>query len=257
MFDIDTITQINEHFQILLAGIVANPNRAICELPLLTEREQQQLLVEWQDPQIEYPQDKCIHHWFEEQVDRTPDGIAIVFENQQLTYRELNNRANQLASYLMTLGVRPDTLVGICVDRSVETIVGILGILKAGGAYVPLDPSNPQDRLEYILKNAQVQILVTQSTLLEILPECEQIVCLDTDRQTISQDPETNPVGNVHGRNLAYIIYTSGSTGKPKGVLVNHYNVVRLFTATESWYHKNWVAVSESCCYTSILRLAN
>jgi amino acid adenylation domain-containing protein len=239
LFDASTIDRLNEHFQILLASIVANPACPISELPLLTEAERHQLLVEWNQTQVEYSQNKCIHHWFEEQVERTPDGIAVVYENQQLTYRELNNRANQLANYLITLGVRADALVGICIERSIDTIVGILGILKAGGAYVPLDPSNPQDRLEYILKNAQVQILVTHSTLLNILPECDRVVCLDTEDRAIAEYPETNPVVNVNSHNLAYIIYTSGSTGKPKGVLVNHDNVVRLFTATESWYHFN------------------
>jgi len=237
LFNASTIARMNEHFQVLLENIVAHPERPISELRLMTEKERHQLLVEWNNTQSEYPQNKCIHHWFEEQVEHSPDGIALVYENHHLTYRELNNQANQLANYLIDLGVRANVLVGICVERSLEMIVGILGILKAGGAYVPLDPNNPQDRLEYILSDAQVRILVTQSTLLDILPVCEQIVCLDTDCQTIAQYPQSNPLGNVTSHDLAYIIYTSGSTGKPKGVLVSHSNVIRLFTATESWYN--------------------
>jgi amino acid adenylation domain-containing protein len=239
LFDPETIERINGHFQILLEGIVANPSQPIAQLPLLTLEERQQLLFDWNNTQIDYSQDKSIHQIFEEQVERNPDAVAVVFEQQQLTYRELNDRANQLANYLIDLGICADTLVGLCVERSLDIMVGILGILKAGGAYVPLDPSNPQDRLEYILGNAQVRILVTQSGLLNILPVCEQMICLDRDRQTIAQYPQTNPFSRVERHNLAYIIYTSGSTGQPKGVLVNHDNVVRLFTATESWYHFN------------------
>ncbi len=239
LFNSSTIERLNGHFQNLLESIVTNPQQPISELNILTAKERQQLLFEWNNTQIEYPQDKCIHHWFEEQVEQTPDAVAVVFEKQQLTYRQLNTRANQLANYLITLGVKADTLVGICVERSLEMMVGILGILKAGGAYVPLDPKNPQDRLEYILTNAQVQILLTQSELVNILPVCEQIICLDTDNEKIAKYSDTNPIVSVQSNNIAYIIYTSGSTGKPKGVLVSHYNVVRLFTATESWYHFN------------------
>ncbi|MBW4636379.1 MAG: AMP-binding protein [Iphinoe sp. HA4291-MV1] len=145
LFDADTITRMAGHFQTLLTGIVANPHQPISELPLLSEPEQQQLLVEWNDTTFEYPTDKCIHSLFEEQVLRTPDAVAVVYENQQLTYNELNCRANQLAHYLRSLGVGAEVLVGICVERSVEMVVGLLGILKAGGAYVPLDPQYPTE----------------------------------------------------------------------------------------------------------------
>ncbi|BAZ00088.1 amino acid adenylation domain-containing protein [Tolypothrix tenuis PCC 7101] len=239
LFDSITIERINGHFHNLLQSIIANPRQPISGLTILTDEERQKLLFQWNNTQIQYPQDKCIHRWFEEQVERTPNAVAVVFEKQQLTYRQLNNKANQLANYLITLGVKADTFVGICVERSLDMIVGILGILKAGGAYVPLDPKNPQDRLEYILTNAQVQILVTQSALVNIFPVCEQMICLDTDNEKIAQYSDNNPIVSVQSHNIAYIIYTSGSTGKPKGVLVSHYNVVRLFTATESWYHFN------------------
>nr|NCS43449.1 amino acid adenylation domain-containing protein [Microcystis aeruginosa BS11-05] len=188
----------------------------------------------------DYPADKCIHQLFEEQVERTPNDVAVVFEEQQLTYNELNRRANQLAHYLQSLGVKPDELVGICVERSLEMIVGLLGILKAGGAYVPLDPDYPQERLSFMLEDSQVKVLVTQAKLVESIPEHQaQLICLDTEWEKIAQNIPSNPESGVKPDNLTYIIYTSGSTGKPKGVLVNHANVVRLFAATDSWYHFN------------------
>ena len=240
LFDAATITRIAQHFQNLLKAILADPRAQIPELPLLSPAERHQLLVEWNDTQINYPQDKCIHQLFEQQVELTPDAVAVVFDNQQLTYRELNYRANQLAHYLQTLGVKLDVLVGICVERSLEMIVGLLGILKAGGAYLPLDPEYPQDRLNFILEDAQVSVLLTQQQLVEQLPQHQaQLVCLDTDWQKITQNSESNPKNTAKSDNLAYVIYTSGSTGKPKGVLVNHLNVVRLFAATNSWYNFN------------------
>ena len=160
-----------------------------------------------------------------------------MFEQQQLTYRELNVRANQLAHYLQSLGVEPDVLVGICVERSLETIVGILAILKAGGAYVPIDPDYPTERLRFILADAQVSLLLSQQHLVEKLTQHQaRVVCLDTDWAEIAHHSESNPLNVATASNLAYVIYTSGSTGQPKGVLVNHANVVRLFAATEDWY---------------------
>ncbi|NET66950.1 MAG: amino acid adenylation domain-containing protein [Moorea sp. SIO1G6] len=160
---------------------------------------------------------------FEAQVERTPDTIAVVCDNQQLTYRELNGKANQLASYLRSLGVEPETLVGICVERSLDTVVGLLGILKAGGAYVPLDPSYPSERLEFMLHDTQVSVLLTQQKLVAEIPEYQgHLVCLDTDWQKIAVESNTNPVGRVGAENLAYITYTSGSTGKPKGAMMPH-----------------------------------
>jgi amino acid adenylation domain-containing protein len=223
LFDADTIDRLNGHFQTLLEAIVANPTQPISELPLLTAKEKQQLLVEWNHTEIDYPQDKCIHQLFEEQVKRTPDAVAVVFEEQQFTYQELNSRANQLAHYLQNLGIRPDVPVGICVERSLEMVVGLLGILKAGGAYVPLDPAYPQDRLAHMLSDSQMPVLVTQQDLVSLLPEHQaKVVYLDTDWKTISQENDENLSSDVTVEHLAYIIYTSGSTGKPKGVQVIH-----------------------------------
>ncbi|MEH1781198.1 MAG: amino acid adenylation domain-containing protein [Nostoc sp.] len=240
LFDASTIERMTGHFVTLLEGIVANPHKQISQLPLLTVTEQQQLLVEWNNTQVDYYQDKCIHQLFEEQVQRTPDAVAVVFGNQQLTYQQLNCRANQLAHYLQTLGIKPDVLVGLCVERSLEMMVGVLAILKAGGAYVPLDPDYPTERLSFMLEDAQVSVLLGQQKLVESLPRHHaRVVCLDTDWEKIAQNSESNLTNVAVPNNLAYVIYTSGSTGKPKGVLVNHSNVVRLFEATNSWYHFN------------------
>jgi amino acid adenylation domain-containing protein/non-ribosomal peptide synthase protein (TIGR01720 family) len=238
LFDASTITRLAGHFQTLLEGIVANSQQQVSSLPLLTQRERHQLLWEWNNTTKEYPQDKCIHELFEAQVERSPDTIAVVFEDKQLTYRELNQRANCLAHHLKTLGVEPEVLVGICVERSLEMVVGLLGILKAGGAYVPLDPSYPQDRLRYMLEDAGVQVLLTQGRLVSSLPKHNaRVVCLDTLERAIALLSESNPISGVVSGNLAYVIYTSGSTGLPKGVLVNHSNIVRLFEATNDWFH--------------------
>jgi amino acid adenylation domain-containing protein len=238
LFDATTIDRLDQHFHNLLTAIVANPNQSIANLPMLTNLERQQLLTIDQ-PTQDSEQDQCLHHLFEAQVARNPDRIALVFEDQKITYQQLNDRANQLAHYLQSLGVVSNQLVGLCVDRSIDTIVGILGILKAGGAYLPIDPSNPPERSEYILKDAQIKVLVTQSGLLTNIGSCDRVICLDTDLQQIKTYPVTNPDHTGQSDDLAYVIYTSGSTGQPKGVLVNHQNVARLFTATENWYHFN------------------
>ncbi|WP_193200007.1 non-ribosomal peptide synthetase, partial [Nostoc sp. MG11] len=232
LFDDAAIARMAGHFQTLLEGIVANPEQCISQLPLLTATEQQQLLVEWNQTQRDYSHEQCIHELFELQAELTPDQVAIVFENQQLTYQELNSRANQLAHHLRDLGVKPDVLVGLCVERSLEMIVGLLGILKAGGAYLPLDPDYPQERLSFMLSDSQVTVLLTQQRLLEKLPQYEaQVVCLDTGWQIISQLEQENYISEVSPTNLAYIIYTSGSTGQPKGVMIQHQSLVN-FTQT-------------------------
>jgi amino acid adenylation domain-containing protein/non-ribosomal peptide synthase protein (TIGR01720 family) len=234
LFDSSTIERMTGHFLTLLEAIVANPQERISQLAILTPSEQQQLLIEWNNTQVDYPQDKCIHQLFEEQVERTPDAVAVVFENEQLTYHELNCRANQLAHYLRSLGVGADVLVGICVERSLEMVVGLLGILKAGGAYVPLDPEYPQERLRFILEDAQVSVLLTQQQLVEKLPECQaQLVSLDTNWQFISQLSQENPIADVQASNLAYVIYTSGSTGQPKGVQISHKSVSNFLSAMQ------------------------
>lgn len=229
LFDAATIERMAKHFVRLLNSIVLNPQQPISQLLMLTEVEQQQLLFEWNNTQADYPLDKCIHQLFEEQVERTPDNIAVVFEDQQLNYRELNARANQLAHYLQNLGVGPDVLVGICVERSLEMMVGLLGILKAGGGYLPIDPEYPTERLLYILQDAQVRVLLTQKHLIAGLPKHQsELVCLDTDWSFITQAQESNPCCEVQPENLAYAIYTSGSTGEPKGVMIQHSSVVNL-----------------------------
>jgi amino acid adenylation domain-containing protein/non-ribosomal peptide synthase protein (TIGR01720 family) len=232
LFDATTMSRMVGHFQTLLENIVANPEARIAELSLLSASEQHQLLVEWNDTQTDYPQGKCIHQLFEEWVEQTPDAVAVVFENQQLTYRELNDRANQVAHHLQNLGVKPDVLVGICVERSIEMIVGLLGILKAGGAYVPLDPTYPSDRLAFMLSDAQLPILLTQQRLVEKLPEHQAVtICLDADWNEITKNSHSNPVSALTTSNLAYVIYTSGSTGTPKGVMVAHTGLCNLAKA--------------------------
>jgi amino acid adenylation domain-containing protein/non-ribosomal peptide synthase protein (TIGR01720 family) len=232
LFDATTIDRMMGQYQTLLTEIVANPDRQISQYPLLTPAQQQQLLFDWNQTQTAAPSAQCIHHLFEVQVAKTPDGVAVVFEQQTLTYRELNAQANQLAHYLNSLGVKPDRLVGICMERSLETIVGLLGILKAGGAYLPLDPGYPTARLSEIVNDARVQILVTrqQSAAIEAEHPLE-IVCFDTHQDSIASQSSTNPHQQVTASNLAYAIYTSGSTGKPKGVLIEHHSLVN-FTDT-------------------------
>ncbi|MCC5669418.1 amino acid adenylation domain-containing protein [Nostoc sp. CHAB 5784] len=223
LFEQSTITRMLGHFQILLESIVVNPKQRISDLPLLTEGERQQLLIDWNDTKKTYPNTKCFHQLFEAQVQKSPDAIALVFGNQKLSYKELNIRSNQLAHYLKKRGVETETLVGICVERSSEMIIGLLGILKAGGAYLPLDPSYPQERLKFMLQDAQVSVLLTQQKLLQHFTEfSNQIISIDKDWATITQHSRENPNSCVRLENLAYVIYTSGSTGQPKGVLIEH-----------------------------------
>ncbi len=223
LFDTATIERMAKHFVRLLDSIVLNPQQPISQLPMLTEVEQQQLLFEWNNTQADYPLDKCIHQLFEEQVERTPDNVAVVFEDQQLTYRELNARANQLAHYLQKLGGGPDVFVGICVERSLEMIVGLLGILKAGGGYVPLEPAYPQERLDFMLGESEAQVLLTQSSLAARFTQHDvPVVYLDSDWQKIAEFEEENPENTTTAKNLIYTIFTSGSTGKAKGVAIEH-----------------------------------
>jgi amino acid adenylation domain-containing protein/non-ribosomal peptide synthase protein (TIGR01720 family) len=237
LFDATTMTRMLGHFQTLLEGIVANPDQRLWELPLLTDAERQQLLVAWTDTKTGYLPAQCIHQLFETQVAHTPDAIAVVFVDQQLTYHELNRRANQLAHYLQKHGVEPEVLVGICVERSLEMVVGILGILKAGGAYVPLAPTYPKERLAFMLEDSQIEVLLTQSSLVEAFPEhAAQAICLDTDWELIVHESEENPLSSVTAKNLAYAIYTSGSTGKPKGVMIQHCSLVNAYLSWEEAY---------------------
>jgi len=233
LFDKSTIERLSGHFVNLLTGIIANPEQAISQLPLLTESETNQLLFDWNHTKIDYKNDLCLHQLFEQQVELTPQAIAVKLENEFFTYQELNNRANQLAHYLQSLGVKADSLVGIFVERSLDMIIGILGILKAGGAYVPLDINYPKERITYILEDTQLSILLTQSQLLEQLPAFQGItICLDQDWSTIAKQSTVSPLVEVDQHNLAYIIYTSGSTGQPKGVMIEHRSVVNYILTT-------------------------
>lgn len=225
-FDELTISRILGHLTTLLESIVANPNRCLWDLPFVTQAERHQLLVEWNDTRG-YPKEVCIHELFEIQAEQTPDAVAVVYQDQQLTYQELNIKANQLAHHLRSLGVGPEVLVGICVERSLEMVVGLLGILKAGGAYVPLDPKYPKERLADLLSDSQAPVLLTQQPLVSRLPEHNaRVVCLDTDWERIEQESEQKLESGVAPEHLAYIIYTSGSTGKPKGVTIEHRGAV-------------------------------
>ncbi|MDF5723207.1 MAG: amino acid adenylation domain-containing protein [Rhizonema sp. PD37] len=229
LFDAITMKRMVKQFQTMFAAIVTNPQQRLTELPLLTEAERYQLLVEWNNTQTNYPQDKCIHQLFEEQVEQTPDAVAVVFEGEQLTYQELNCRANQIAHYLRSVGVGADELVGICLERSPLMVIGLLGILKAGGAYVPLDPEYPQERLAYTVADACASVLITQQELTNVLSlGASKLVCLDTDWSEIAHHSQDNPVNEVKADNLAYVIYTSGSTGRPKGVAIQHQSPVAL-----------------------------
>ena len=245
LFERATIERMAGHFQTCLKEIVADPDQPIATLQILTEAERHQIMVEWNDTAADYPKDKCIHQLFEAQVERTPGAIALEFEGKEITYQDLNRRANQLAHYLVHLGIGPKNLVGICVERSIEMVVGLLGILKAGGAYVPLDPVYPKDRCRFMVNDAQVSVLVTQEKVYEdrgwrmedrgplssILDYRLQVVCLDRDAPSIEPQSGENPSLKIPSDNLAYVIYTSGSTGQPKGVQIEHRSVVNCLSS--------------------------
>ena len=222
-FDGETINRMIGHLVTLLEGMIANVEQTVAEISMLTATEQRQILV-WNDTQTHYPH-KCIAQLFEEQVERTPDAVAVSFQSQQLTYQQLNSQANKLAHHLQKLGVKPEVRVGICVERSLSMVVGLLAILKAGGAYVPLDPRSPQERLTYILSDSQASVLLTDSSI-TLSGQPLTVVCLDT--LDFCQNSQENPVSGVTPENLAYLIYTSGSTGKPKGVAMSHRSLVNL-----------------------------
>jgi len=231
LFEAETISRMVSHYQNLLSAAVETPEGLVSQLPLMTEPELDQILVEWNNTKTDYPNDKCIHQLFEEQVEKTPDAVAVVFEEQKLTYSQLNSKANQLAHYLQKLGVVPETRVGICVERSLEMVVGLLAILKAGGAYVPLDPNYPTSRLNYMVEDAQLSIILTQEKWQHYLPStAAQVICLDPDIPwTGSSENLTVSITSEH---QAYMMYTSGSTGLPKGVNIRHQGVVRLVKNT-------------------------
>ena len=227
LFDASTIGRLAEHFRTLLEGIVADADVRLSELPVLSEVERHQLLAEWNATNAEYPSAFCLHELFIAQAAKTPDTIAVVCDDAQLTYEELDRQSNQLAHHLRMRGVGPEVVVGLCVERSAAMIIGVLGILKAGGAYLPLDPSYPRERLRYMLADARCAVVVTQNSLGEVLGRIEaETVYLDSDWERIAREPASKCRSGVDPQNLAYVIYTSGSTGRPKGVMVAHTSIV-------------------------------
>ena len=227
---------IASYYALTLEAIAGEPMARHNEATLLPAQEQTRLLVEWNDTAAPYPQ-ACMHELFETQVERTPDAIAVIYEDQQLTYRELNEQANQLAHYLRELGVGPESRVGLFMDRSLELVVGLLGILKAGGAYVPFDTAYPKERLAFMLEDSQVALLLGQKRLADKLPRHDaRFICLETDWVAISSRSKTNPVSGTTPANLIYVLYTSGSTGKPKGVLLPHSGLV----SCVNWMQKTY-----------------
>ena len=235
-----TMARMAEHYHTLLQAIVMQPQAKLSQLPLLTSAQQQQMLIDWNNTALPCANIATLHHTFEQQVEKTPKALAVVFEQQSLTYAELNTKANQLARYLRHKGVVADTLVGLCVERGLSMIIGMLGILKAGGAYLPLDPSYPEQRLAYMLDDTQANIVLTQEKLIATVNAIANnelaIVCLDKDWAEIATYDTQNLDSVIHPLNLAYVIYTSGSTGKPKGVLVSHSNAVHSTTARFNTY---------------------
>ncbi|UFJ41460.1 amino acid adenylation domain-containing protein [Brevibacillus humidisoli] len=239
LYEAGTAERLLQSYQSLLQAMVSDPHAAVSTLPIITEQEKERLLQRHQSTAA-YAKEQTIHQWFERQANLQAAKVAVVCGEERLTYGELNSRANQLAHQLRKLGVGPEVLVGLAVERSIEMIVGILGILKAGGAYLPLDPAYPKERLHFMLSDAQVPVILTQQRLLPELPQSDaQVICLDADWPQIATNSSENLNQDGSPDQLAYVIYTSGSTGKPKGVMIPHYQVVRLFQATQPWYAFN------------------
>ncbi len=235
VFERAAIARILGHWQILLEAILAHPQQPITRLPILTDAERYQLLVAWNDTGEAYPKNTCLHEMIEAQVERTPEAVAIVQDGREMSYELLNARANQLSQFLRKLGVGPDTLVGVCVERSPELIVALLGILKSGGAYVPLDPLYPTGRLSMMVEDSALNVIVTQEAFRSKFSQYQgQLVCLDQKAKAISHESAENRSGGAKAENLAYVIYTSGSTGKPKGVQISHRSLVNFLISMKS-----------------------
>jgi amino acid adenylation domain-containing protein len=253
LFDAATIERMAGHYVAVLEGAVADPRQRLSDLRMLNEGERHQLLVEWNNTRKEYPQDLCIHELFEAQAERTPEAVALVYKDQRMTYKELNARANQLAHYLKSLGVGPETLVGVCLRRSAEMVVALLGILKSGGAYVPLDPAYPKERLTLILGESNVPVMLADEELaLELQGSSVKLVSPRAERETLAGQSDENLINAVTAKNLAYAIYTSGSTGRPKGVAIEHRNAVTLLHWAIEIFNKESLAgvlASTSICF--------
>jgi amino acid adenylation domain-containing protein len=229
LFERSTISRMQAHFQILIESLLADPECRLSELAVLSEAERRQLLVEWNDTDRQYASGRCLHELFEAQAALTPDRMAVADQNRQLSYRELNERANQLAHCLQGLKVGPEVLVGIMMERSIEMVVALLGVLKAGGAYVPLDPQYPQERIDFMLADTQAPLVLTEQHLADRMwNKSSEILCLDSSQVMIAENSRENPVATARENNLAYVIYTSGSSGRPKGITLQHHSPVVL-----------------------------
>ena len=260
LLDRQSIERMQGQFITFLNQLIAEPTQPLGAVSLLTEEERRQLLVTWNDTGLGYPKQACIHHLFEAQVEQTPHAVAVVFEDQELTYQELNTRANQLAHHLRKRQVGPETRVGIYMDRSLDMMVSLFGVLKAGAAYVPLDPTYPDERIAFMVEDAELPVLLTQEDLLAKLPPHHaQVICVDSDWNAIARERTTNPESGVTPKNLSYVIYTSGSTGKPKGVMVGHQNVVNFFAGMDERIPHDspgvWLAVTTLSFDISVLEL--
>lgn len=260
ILDSANLEDMRRQFAIFLQGLARHPDWPVARLPILSEEETRRILFDWNTTQTEYPREDCIHDQFEAQVERTPDAAAVVFQDQEWSYRELNRRANQVARYLRKQGVGPDILVGVHMERSLEMMAGLYGILKAGGAYVPLDPDFPRERLAFMIQDTRVPVLLTTSQLAGNLPaDKTQIICLDTDWDTIARESPENERVPVRPEHLAYVIYTSGSTGNPKGVMLEHRNVINFFAGMDERLPHDkpgvWLAVTSLSFDISVLEL--
>src|SRR6185295_15678207 len=251
LFDATTIERMAANFQTLLEGIVANPEQRISELPVLAKRERAQLLAEWNNTEAEYRAGKCIHELFEEQAEKSANEVALISGKTNLTFGELNSRANHLAHFLKRRGVGPEVLVGVCIERSFEMVVGLLAILKAGGAYVSLDPSHPTERISYMLRDSGARLLLTQQRLGETLASWDgDTIYVDSDWTEIALAPVENPANTARVSNAAYVLYTSGSTGQPKGVVSAHRASINRF----EWMWRVYpFAEGEVCCQKTSL----
>jgi natural product biosynthesis luciferase-like monooxygenase protein len=249
-----------ERLLTILEGIAADPRRALRDVPVMPASEREMVLREWNATAGSYEADRCVHELIAEQAARTPDAVAVAYRDASLTYAELDERASQLANHLRTLGVGPEVRVGICLERSIEMMVAILGTLKAGGAYVPLDPAYPAGRVEYMLRDAGIAVLLTQESLRDALPSWDgHVIAVDAEWSTITASPTDAPAAQATSANLAYVLYTSGSTGRPKGVMVEHRNVVNFFAGMDERLGTDtpgvWLAVTSLSFDISVLEL--
>jgi natural product biosynthesis luciferase-like monooxygenase protein len=259
-FDDDVVARMLRHLQMLLEGMAAQPRARLKDLPLLTQAERHQMLVEWNQTDMPYPVSACVHSQIEAQAERTPERIALVFEDIQLSYRALNERANRLAARLIELGVGPDRRVGVHLARSIEMVVATLAVLKAGGAYVPLDPGFPTERIRYMIEDAGLAVILSQKTPRpEFGGAAAQVVLVDDELLADAALPSANPATAATAANLAYVMYTSGSTGRPKGVMVEHRNVMNFFAAMDACVDHDppgtWLAVTSLSFDISVLEL--